>query len=126
MASGFDSAIALWMGYRGSISIWQGEKRLFVVTRDDCGHIRHTAIADFIDVFIAHLLDIYKPQSMYWMSFISFYCLSIYFYLYYYLISFIAYTLDSRFSGLDGAGTYPDNEKVRITQMYLCNANKIK
>ena len=35
-------------------------------------------------------------------------------------------TLDAGFSGLDGAGTCPDNEKVRITQMYLCNANKIK
>ena len=37
-------------------------------------------------------------------------------------------TLDPRFSGLDGAGTCPEEEKekVWITQMYLCNANKKK
>ena len=35
-------------------------------------------------------------------------------------------TLDPRFYGLDGAGNCPDNEKVRITQIYLCNANKMK
>ena len=35
------------------------------------------------------------------------------------------YTLDSRFSGVDDAGSYPDKKKVRITQMYLCNANKM-
>ena len=64
------------------------------------GHIWHTAIADFIDVVSAYCIDIYKSQSMYCTSCLSFHCLSIYFY----LISFIAYTLDSRFSGLDGAG----------------------
>ena len=37
-----------------------------------------------------------------------------------------AITLDLCFSGLDGAGTCLGNEKVRTTQMYLCNANKIK
>ena len=35
-------------------------------------------------------------------------------------------TFDPRFCGVDGAGTCPDNEKVRITQMYLCNVNKMK
>ena len=31
-----------------------------------------------------------------------------------------------RFSGLGGAETSLDNEEVRITKMYLCNANRIK
>ena len=35
-------------------------------------------------------------------------------------------SLGPRFSGLDGAGDCPNNEKVLITQMYLCNANKMK
>ena len=35
------------------------------------------------------------------------------------------YTHDSRFLEVDGAGSYADKEKVRITQMYLCNANKM-
>ena len=33
-------------------------------------------------------------------------------------ISIYINTLNPRFSGLNGAGTGPDNEKVRITQMY--------
>ena len=35
----------------------------------------------------------------------------------------ISITLVPRFSGLDGVGTCPHNEKAQITQMYLCNAN---
>ena len=35
-------------------------------------------------------------------------------------------TLDPDFSGLGGAGTCTDNEKVQISQIYLCNANKMK
>ena len=27
------------------------------MTRDDCGHIRHTTIADFNTVFISHLME---------------------------------------------------------------------
>ena len=36
------------------------------------------------------------------------------------------YILYPRLSEVDGAGACPDNEKAQITQMYLCNANKIK
>ena len=35
-------------------------------------------------------------------------------------------SLGPRFSGLDGAGDCLDNEKVLITQIYLCNAHKMK
>ena len=52
---GFHSAIALWMGSWGLIGLWQGGKKLFVATRDPCGHIRPTAIADLNIVLIAYL-----------------------------------------------------------------------
>ena len=35
-------------------------------------------------------------------------------------------TLDPRFSRLDDAGTCPDDEKIRIPQMHLCNTNKMR
>ena len=35
-------------------------------------------------------------------------------------------TLNPLLSGLDRAGICSNNEKVRITQMYLYNANKMK
>ena len=35
-------------------------------------------------------------------------------------------TFDLLFSGLNDAETCPEKEKVQITQMYLCNANKMK
>ena len=38
-------------------------------------------------------------------------------------INKIVYTLGPCFSGLDDAGTCPDNEKVRIKKIYLYNAN---
>ena len=33
-------------------------------------------------------------------------------------------TLDFHFFALVGAGIYSENEKVRITQIHLCNATK--
>ena len=54
---GFYSVIALWMGSEGSIDLWQSEKKLFVVIRDDWSHIRHRAIANFNIVFIAFLIE---------------------------------------------------------------------
>ena len=41
----------------GSVGLWQGGKKLFVVTGDDCGHIRHTAMAYYCTVFSAYLME---------------------------------------------------------------------
>ena len=40
-----------------SIGLGQDGKKLFVVPRDDCRHIRHTPIADFNIVFIEYLME---------------------------------------------------------------------
>ena len=52
-ASGFDSAIASWIGSGGLSARW---KENFVVTRDNCGHIQHIAMADFSIIFIAYFV----------------------------------------------------------------------
>ena len=38
-------------------------------------------------------------------------------------LKYIYFSSEFGFSGLVGAGTCRDNEKVRIIQTYLCNAN---
>ena len=40
-----------------SIGLWQGGKKLFLVARDDRGHIRHTAITNFNIAFIAYFME---------------------------------------------------------------------